>query len=417
MVDCGVSFAHEADPAQGIKKDDIICADPRFIADRRGDLAGIIITHAHEDHIGALPYLWQQFQCPVYTTPFTAHVLQRKLAEVNLLDAVPINIVDTDARIHIGDFDVEWITLTHSIPEPQALVIRTACGSIFHTADWKIDAHPQVGEAFNENKIKSLKKHNITAMVCDSTNATHAGHSLSEYEVYKGLLEVISQQKQRVIATCFGSNVARMQSLVKVANKTQRYAALLGRSLHNMKRSASACNYWPEDLKTIAPSHLGFLPREEVLAIATGSQGDEFSALDRLSQHMHRDVDLEAGDTVIFSSKTIPGNEKAIEKVVNRFTNAGINIINEENHSTPIHATGHPCEDELRDMYRWVQPRIAIPVHGEDKHIKANAIIANSEDIGTQMCGQNGDLFQIAPQVKIQRQFTQAGRIKITRPS
>lgn len=415
MVDCGVSFSDKENPLPGEKKEEIVCADPQFIASRRSQLAGLVITHAHEDHVGAVPFLWSQLKCPIYTTPFTAHVLQRKLNEQGLSEEVVINIVGINERVSIGVFDVQWVPMTHSIPEPQGLIIRTPAAKIFHTADWKLDSHPITGSGFNETKYRNLAKEKLDAMVCDSTNATTEGHSISEQCVYEGLLKTITPLKGRVVVTCFGSNVARMQSLVRVAQKTGRYTGLLGRSLHNMVRAAKASDFWPEELSLAASSHLGFLPSNEVLAIATGSQGDEFSALDRLSFDSHPDLELEKGDAVIFSSRTIPGNEDAVNKIVARLKEKGVIVIDSEQTDVPIHASGHPCVEELKLMYDWVKPRMAIPVHGEEKHMKANAGIAKGQGVAVQQVGKNGDLFVIAPQARVIRNFSPAGRIQIER--
>ncbi len=416
MVDCGVSFEKKATPIPGERNDEVICADPSFIASRRSQLAGLVVTHAHEDHVGAVAFLWPQLKCPIYTTAFTAHVLQRKLNEQCLGEQVTINIVEPDECLSIGAFEVQWIHMTHSIPEPQGLIIRTPVAKVFHTGDWKLDARPITGKPFNKTKYQNLARENLNAMICDSTNATTAGHSTSEETVYEGLLQTIAPLSGRVVVTCFGSNVARMQSLARIAQKTDRYIGLLGRSLHKMYGAAKAAGFWPEELSVIAPSHLGFLPPNEVLAIATGSQGDEFSALERLSLGIHSDLEMEKGDTVIFSSRTIPGNEEAIEKLVVRLKEKGVQVIDADNSDVAIHASGHPCVEELELMYAWVQPQLAIPVHGEEKHMLANAKVAKSQGVPAQQVGKNGDLFAIEPQRRKISNFAPTGRVKVVRP-
>lgn len=416
MVDCGVSFEKKLVQEVGKRNDDVVCADPSFIESRRSQLAGLVITHAHEDHIGAVAFLWPQLKCPVYTTPFTAQILQRKLHEHGVDDQVDINVVAPDERLFIGCFDVQWIHMTHSIPEPQGLIIRTPAAKVFHTGDWKLDAHPITGKPFSQSRYQNLASENLHAMICDSTNATTLGHSVSEQSVYQGLLNTISPLSGRVVVTCFGSNVARMQSLARIAQRTDRYIGLMGRSLHKMYGAAKVSGFWPEELSVISPSHLGFLPPNEVLAIATGSQGDEYSALERLSLGIHPDLELDEGDTVIFSSRTIPGNEDAIAKLVTRFKEKGVQVIDTENSDAVIHASGHPCVEELKLMYTWVKPQLAIPVHGEEKHMKANAEIAKHQGVPAQQVGKNGDLFVIAPQKKIIRNFASTGRLTVVRP-
>lgn len=414
MVDCGITFPDNIAPdGNGAKQ--IVTADPSFIAARRSQLCGLVITHAHEDHIGAVPLLWSQLRCPIYTTPFTAEVLRRKLMELDGLGEVEIITVPVNGRCSIGHFDIQWIPLTHSIPEPQALLIKTAAGTVFHTADWKLDAEPVVGAKVDPQRYRDLAHHKVAAMVCDSTNAAVAGHSISEGALYGGLKKVIAAVEGRVVVSCFGSNVARMQTIVKVAQETGRYAALLGRSLHNMRRASLATGYWPEALSLVNASHLGYLPREEVLAIATGSQGEEGAALSQLALGVHRDLELQAGDAVVFSSRVIPGNEKAITTLVERLRGRGVTVVFAEDCDPPIHASGHPCQDELRLMYQWVKPALAIPVHGESSHMEANAAMAKDVGIESVLIGENGDLFKIRPTPSLHKRFTASGRLLFER--
>jgi len=416
MVDCGVTFPkpgriaadgtlhHRGEPP-------VQMADPAFIADRREQLAGLVITHAHEDHIGAVPYLWPLLQCPVYTSRFTAEILRRKLAEFDLLHRVPIHVVEVGDRKAIGPFDVEWLALTHSIPDPNALMIRTAVGTVFHSGDWKLDDQPLVGHGYSKATFTDLAEEGVDAMVCDSTNANVAGHSTSEAALYEGLLNSIKPAKGRVVVTCFGSNIARLHTLNRIARATGRYMGLIGRSLINMSGAARAAGLWDSADALINASHFGYLPPEEVLAVATGSQGEPRTALRRLAAGNHPDFELEAGDTVIFSARAIPGNEEAINALINQLKAMGVVVITAEDADLPIHASGHPAQEELELMYRWVRPAIAIPVHGEAEHMEAHATIAKAKGVPRAMVGRNGDLFMIRPVPGIRRQIVETGRL------
>lgn len=416
MVDCGVTFPkpgriaadgtlhHRGEPP-------VQMADPAFIVDRREQLAGLVITHAHEDHVGAVPYLWPLLQCPIYTSRFTAEILRRKLAEFDLLHRVPIHVVEVGDRRQIGPFEVEWLALTHSIPDPNALMIRTPIGRIFHSGDWKLDDQPLVGHGYSRETFTNLAVEGVDAMVCDSTNATVAGHSISEAVLYEGLLQAVTSARGRVVVTCFGSNIARLHTLARVARQTGRYMGLLGRSLVNMSGAAKAAGLWNAENQLINPAHLGYLPRSEVLAIATGSQGEPRTALTRLAAGNHRDVELEAGDRVIFSARAIPGNEEGIAALISRLKAMGVEVMTAETSDIPVHASGHPAREELEAMYRWVQPRLAIPVHGEATHMEAHADIAKATGVPKTLVGRNGDLFMIRPVPGIRRQLVEAGRL------
>lgn len=414
MVDCGVTFEQPRDALGepvASRQSQVQMADPQFIADRHEQLDGLVITHAHEDHIGAVAYLWPQFQCPVYTTAFTAIILRRKLAEVGLAKQVPVVIVDIDAPQQIGVFTVHWLELTHSIPEPYALLIETSAGRVFHTADWKLDADPVIGGGYRPAAFKALAEQPVDAMVCDSTNANVAGWSASEASLYAGLKHHISEARGRVIVTCFGSNIARLHTIATIAEECGRHLGLLGRSLINTMSAAKTAGLWPGVNTSVDPAHLGYLPRETVCLVATGSQGEVRTALNRLSQNTFRDLQLEPGDTVIFSSKVIPGNELAIASLIERLEQMQVNVITDENSPVAIHASGHPSADELKAMYEWVKPALAIPVHGELHHLKANAGIAKSKGVPKQMVGLNGDMFYIAPVSGIRRQAVKTGRL------
>lgn len=412
MVDCGVTFKDTLTP-DSTRLFDVISADPAFITRQAERLCGLVITHAHEDHIGAVADLWRRLQCPVYTTAFTAEFLRRKLAEQGLLGQVPIIEVDSGATLDIGPFSVEWLPLTHSLPEPHALVIRTPAGNVFHTGDWKIDAQPIVGEPFDPAPFQALGDGAIDAMVCDSTNANRPGRSLSEGDCFAGLYTQVKQAKGRVIVGCFGSNIARLITLCRIAQETGRHVGLLGRSLLNMVSTAKATGIWPADCKIIDAGHLPYLPPHEVLAIATGSQGEPRTALHRLATDSHWDMDISAGDTVIFSAIVIPGNEDAVKRLVQGLKRKNVSVVMAGDCKQPIHASGHPSADDVADLYGWVRPRIAIPVHGEAEHIAANADIAKSTGVRRQLTGTNGDLFVISGPGKVRRKAAVTGRIAL----
>lgn len=419
MVDCGVTFNNPLSPDyqadSALASAEVLAADPAFISARRDLLCGIIITHAHEDHLGALPALWPRFQCPVYTTPFTAEVLRRKLAGSNLIELMPIVEVHSGATCNIGPFIVHFQAITHSIPEPQALVVKTAAGNIFHTADWKMDKRPITGRPFKAAPFKRLSQQNITAMVCDSTNALRDGFSVSESECADALEQVITQAKGRVVVTSFSSNVGRIISVARIAAKTGRYLALMGRSLHNMVGAARATGYWPDDLALVDSAHVGYLPKNETLVLATGCQGEPHAALSKLADDRHPHLALDSGDLVIFSAIMIPGNEMLISRLVDKFHARQIDTLQSHQTALPIHVSGHPCRAELDLLYRWVKPQLAVPVHGEAQHMAANSEVAKAAGVNQQLTGKNGDLFVLAPQPRLWPNFAPVGRIAIVR--
>jgi len=415
MVDCGVTFAKptEEEKALGLPPSapPIQMADPAFIAERKASLVGLIITHAHEDHVGAVPYLWEQLQCPIYTTRFTAEILNRKLKEVGLHQKAPIHIIDPEQPQQIGVFKLHWVALTHSIPDAFALHIKTPVASVFHTADWKLDPAPVLGEPYNQHAYQQIGQQGIDAMVCDSTTANVKGHSLSEAHLVAGLNEIIQSAKGRVVVTCFGSNLARVKSLYDIATQCNRHVALLGRSMLNMASAAKETGIWSDQQNLVDASYLCYLPKQTVLAIATGSQGEPRTALYRLSHDNFFDMALEPGDTVVFSSRAIPGNEQDIEALIERLEAMQITVITQENYDQDIHASGHPAIDELSLMYQWIKPDMAIPVHGEPHHLKAHGKLANALGVPHQQVGQNGDIFYIAPYRGIRRKAVATGRL------
>lgn len=415
MVDCGVSFNEPLNHHDEGPTFDMVAPDPTFIASQSNRLTGLVITHAHEDHVGAVPFLWQRFRCPVYATAFTAAVLRRKLAEVNMLGKIPLYEIDPGSLTQLGPFTVKWLQITHSIPEPFALQICTQVGDVLHTADWKIDSQPISGAPFKHRLYQQLGEQDVLALVGDSTNALKPGMSVSERTCYDGLLATIKPLKGRVVVGCFASNIARLISLARVAKQTNRYMGVLGRSLLNMVGIAKQLGYWPEELELVDATHLGYLPPEEVLLVATGSQGENRAALARLARDDHRALSLEKGDHVIFSSIVIPGNEAGVLRLLKGFHAMGVNTLLSEESPLPIHASGHPCEEELKLMYHWVKPQIAIPVHGEPAHLDAHCQIAKSSGVRKTYSGRNGDLYKLAPQSGIHRKKVRVGRISIER--
>lgn len=390
MVDLGISFGDDTVP--GI---DVVMPDPQFITERAGDLAGLVLTHAHEDHIGAVPYLWPRLRCPLYATPFTASVLKRKLQEAGLEREAKITIIPMSGKVTIGPFEVELITLTHSIPEPNAVVIRTPLGAVLHTGDWKLDPNPLVGPTTDEAALRALGQGGVIAMICDSTNVFVEGTSGSEADVRASLMELVGRLENRVAIGCFASNLARVETIAKVAAAHGRHCALVGRSLWRMVEAAQENGYLTDLPPFIDEHDVGYFPRENVLMICTGSQGEPRSALTRIARGEHPQVSLEPGDTVIFSSRVIPGNELSINRLQNDLTKRGIDIITDRNEH--VHVSGHPARDELAEMYHWVRPRIALPVHGEARHIQEHVKFARACQVPEALAPENGMLIRLAP--------------------
>ena len=397
MVDCGITF--EKDDANSGGGNRVEMPDPIFISNRSDALVGMIATHAHEDHIGAIAHLWPQLKCPIYTTPFTRNVLLRKLRQKGI-DA-PIVTVQEGETITLGGFKVTWLPITHSTVETNALLIETSAGRVLHTADWKIDSAPIVGRAFEPDIYRRLGHDRIDAIVCDSTNANQAGHSTSESELFSGLLAAVKGSTGRVVVGCFSSNVARLQTLGHVAEVSGRYIGVIGRSIEAMVMNARMAGYLKEHFNLVDSFNLGYLLPNEVLAVATGSQGESRAALQRLAMDTHPDITLAAGDHVIFSAKTIPGNEVDVGRLVAALESKGVEVTLSETSSRPIHASGHPCREELQQMYDWVKPRVAIPVHGEAMHMQCNADIAKACGVPIQLTGSNGDVFDIVAGKKL----------------
>jgi len=389
MVDLGISFADETLP--GVE---IVLPDPQFIEARSGNLAGLVLTHAHEDHFGAIPYLWQRLRCPIWCTRFTAAVLRRKLDD-SRLKGVPLNIVAPGERFRVGPFDCALIQVTHSIPEAHALALRTPLGNVLHTGDWKLDPAPLIGSLTGSDDLEAFGHEGVLAMVADSTNILNPGTSGSEAEVRDSLLELIGRQPNRVLLTTFASNVARLETAIKVAAATGREVAAVGRSMRRMIEAAREVGYLQDIPDLVDERTASELPRQRVLWLATGCQGEPRAALTRIAAGQHPAVSLEAGDTVIFSSKIIPGNERTLYNLHNALIRAGIEVITEEDHF--VHVSGHPCRDEVEQMYRWIKPEIAIPVHGEARHLHEHLAFARRLGVPQALEVRNGDLVRLAP--------------------
>lgn len=390
MVDLGITFDDGTVP--GV---DVIMPDPGFIEERAEDLVGIVLTHAHEDHLGAVQYLWPRLRCPVYATAFTAAVLRRKLPEAGLLDKVPLHELPLSGRIDLHPFQVELITLTHSIPEPNALIIRTKAGAVMHTGDWKLDPDPMVGPTADEKALIAAGEEGMLAMVCDSTNALSPGRSGSEGDVRAVLADVVAAQKGRVAVACFASNVARVESAAQAGVRAGREVALVGRSLWKMVDAAQETGYLKDAPRFLTDEEAAKLPPDKVLLICTGSQGEPRAALSRIARDDHQTITLDEGDTVIFSSREIPGNEVAIARLQNQLAELGCTIITARD-VDDIHASGHPNRDELIQMYQWIRPKIAVPVHGEARHLLANAEIAQECQVPHTLAPMNGDVIRLA---------------------
>jgi ribonuclease J len=389
IIDCGVTFGDDSQPWL-----EVVMPDPAFIAKRRDRLLGIVATHAHEDHIGAIPYLWRQLRCPIWATAFTASLLRAKLAEVGLADEVKINVVPLSGRFTIGPFDLELVTLTHSIPEPNAIALRTPIGTVLHTGDWKLDPDPLIGATADEAALRRLGDEGVLALIGDSTNALRPGASGSEADLRRSLTDLIGRYDARVAVACFASNVARLETIARAAAVHGREVALVGRSLWRIDKAARENGYLADVPRFLTEDEAGYIPRDRIVLICTGSQGEPRSALSRIARDDHPHIVLEAGDVVIFSSRIIPGNEKAINRLQNGLVRLGVEIVTEEDHF--VHVSGHPARDELVRMYQMVRPRVAIPVHGEARHLIAHANLASECQVQQPLVIQNGDVVRLA---------------------
>ena len=390
MVDLGIAFGDDSTP--GVE---VVMPDPSFIEERRDALAGIVLTHAHEDHLGAVADLWERLRAPVYATPFAASVLRRKLTDAGLVDVVPVTEIPLQGKFRVGPFDLEMITMTHSILEPNALAIRTKFGTIFHTGDWKIDSEPLLGELTDEATLKRIGDEGALAMVCDSTNVFVEGEAGSEATVRANLTKLVRRQKNRVAVTCFASNLARVESIAVAAVAAGRHPVLSGRALHRMLEAAKECGYLLDFPPCVDERQAGFLPRDKVLFICTGSQGEPRASMAKMASGEHRDLVLEEGDTAIFSSRIIPGNERPVGRMHNALMSKGVKIVTDR--EADIHVSGHPARDELVRVYQWVRPKIALPVHGEVRHMIEHAALARACQVPETVVAPNGTLVRLAP--------------------
>ncbi len=390
MVDIGVTFADDTLP--GI---DLIYPDPGFIIDKKKDLLGIVLTHAHEDHIGAIAHIWPQIKCKIFSTPFTAVLIKEKFKEKRIDIGNNLQIVDLNGTVDLKPFKIEFITLTHSILEPNGLRIETPAGSILHTGDWKCDPNPLIGDKIDSKRLQEIGKKGVLAMICDSTNVFSLGRAGSELDVRKSLLNIMSSLKKRIIVTSFASNVARMESIFYCAEKTGRQIALVGRSMHRIYKAAKQCGYLKDIIEPIDPRDAKKISREKIVYLCTGSQGEPMGAMMRISSQVHPDVIIEKGDTVIFSSKIIPGNEKKLYKLHNQLVRDGIEVISEE--SEFVHVSGHPNREDLKDMYNWVKPKAVIPVHGEHRHMIEHINFAKEMQVPYPVQVENGDIVKLYP--------------------
>jgi ribonuclease J len=404
MLDCGVTFGEEEHA--GV---DVIMPDPAFIVERKGKLLGIVATHAHEDHIGAIPYLWPQLQCPIWATPFTASLLKAKLEEAGLAGKAKITVVPMSGRFSIGPFDLELVTLTHSIPEPNAVAIRTPVGTVMHTGDWKLDPDPLVGDVTDEAALIRIGDEGVMAMVGDSTNALKDGTSGSEAELRGALTELIGRYQGRVAVACFASNVARLSTIAYAARAHGRDVALIGRSLWRIDKAARENGYLADVPRFLTEEEAGYVPADRILLICTGSQGEPRAALARIARDDHPHITLEEGDVVIFSSRIIPGNEKAISRLQNGLVRIGVEVVTEADHF--VHVSGHPARAELVRMYQMVRPHVAIPVHGEARHLAAHADLAMECQVSDALIIENGDVVRLDAQGATIAGQVPAGRI------
>ncbi|MBS0253238.1 MAG: ribonuclease J [Proteobacteria bacterium] len=391
MVDLGVTFPHEGEPGA-----DVILPDLRFIVPERKNIAGLVLTHAHEDHIGAVIDLWPSLECPIFATPFTAGMLKTKAGEFGGSVSLPIKEVPLGGRFKAGAFDIEFVSLTHSIPEPNGLAIRTPAGLVFHTGDWKLDPTPVVGRPHDAAKLQSLGDEGVLALVGDSTNAMREGRSASEEDVAKTLKKIIADAPRCVAVTLFASNVARVASIAAAARAAGRSLVVAGRALHRIIEVAIETGYLPQNFTYLDQQRFSDLSRNKVVVLCTGSQGEPRAAIARIAEDEHPDISLDKGDLVIFSSRTIPGNERAVSRVQNALARLGTEIITDA--EALVHVTGHPRRDELKDMYSWIRPKIAVPMHGEARHLREHAKLARSCGAEQTFTIVDGEILKLWPE-------------------
>ena len=390
IVDMGVSFADDTVP--GV---DLIMPDAGFIIDKKEDLLGIVLTHAHEDHIGSVSHIWPNLKCKIYATPFTAALILEKFKEKKIDISSYLEVVPLNGKIKLGNFEIDFVTLTHSILEPNGLSIKTPLGTVLHTGDWKIDPNPLIGSQIDEKKLKSIGEVGVSAMICDSTNIFSPGRAGSESDVRESLLRIMELKTKRILVASFASNVARMESIFYCAEKTGRNICLVGRSMQRIYKAAKKCGYLKGLIEPLEPREAKKVAKNKIIFLATGSQGEPMGAMNRIVNGVHPEVYLESGDCVIFSSKIIPGNEKKLYYLQNLIVKNKIEMISEEN--AFVHVSGHPNRDDLKDMYNWVKPQCVIPVHGEHRHMAEHVAFAKEMQVPKTLLIENGDIIKILP--------------------
>jgi ribonuclease J len=390
MVDLGVKFGEDTEP--GI---DVVLPDVGFIASDRRNLAGIVLTHAHEDHLGAVAWLWPQLQCPVYCSPFAAQILALKLKEAGLDEEVPVKVQPLGSKFKVGPFDLEFVSVTHSIPEPSALLIKTRQGTVLHSGDWKIDRSPVLGRGMDEARLRQIGDAGVDVLVCDSTNVLREGHSPSEADVAATIERIVAEAKGRVAITTFASHVDRIATSVRAARAVGREVVVVGRAMRNTIEAARACGYLGDAGRFLDEEEFGYLPPDKILLLCTGSQGEPRAAIARIAEDQHPHVSLEPGDLVIFSSRTIPGNEKEVSRIQNNLARLDIDVITADD--ALVHSSGHPRQGELRELYAWLKPAALIPMHGEPRHLRAHANFARDCGIRDVLIPRDGHIFKLAP--------------------
>ena len=391
IVDVGVTFGDVSTP--GVE---IILPDPTFMEENADDILGIILTHAHEDHIGAMGWLWPRLKAPIYCTPFTAFLLREKMRERGCLDDADITVIPLGGTITLGPFVSTMITLTHSIPEPNGLAIKTPLGTILHTGDWKIDADPLLGAPTDSDYIRKLGDEGVLAMVCDSTNVFVDGRAGSEADVRVQMNALIGSLKGKIAVACFASNVARMSTVIRAAQDNGRTVCLVGRSMIRMAAAADSVGLFEGIKPFVNDAEAGRYAKDDILYLCTGSQGEVRAALARIADGTHPHVKLGLGDHCIFSSRIIPGNELGIRNMQDKLSDRGVRLYTERDHPG-IHVSGHPCRDELKDMYAWARPTIAVPTHGERRHLMEHAAFARDQQVAQTVAPRNGDMVRLAP--------------------
>lgn len=391
MVDCGVTFPDDREP--GV---DVVLPDLRFIEEERGALNAIVLTHAHEDHFGAVAEMWPKLRVPVYGTPFSIAMLKEKLEEYGYRDEVPLHVVPLGGRIEVGPYDIEFVNVAHSIPQASSLIVRTRLGTVLHTGDWKLDPRPGVGDPTDEARLRALGEEGVDVLVCDSTNILSNGVTASETDVAATLARIIRNAPNRVAVTSFASSVARLLGVARAAAAADRHVVLVGRSMHRIVDIARETGLWPEKVKTLTEEDYGHLPSDSVVALLTGSQGEMRAALARIAENQHPLVSLSAGDMVIFSARTIPGNEQSVNRIMNKLAEMGVVMVTEAPDG-PIHASGHPRRGEVAQLYEWVRPKSLIPMHGEPRHLQAHVEFARSHGINAVKGVRNGTIARLLP--------------------